>query len=84
MVITEENKTLVLLTYPTEKWRTFIDAYATQNPVPLVDVIFRTMKALEEMWNTWNDREIGKANCVGRGGGGGGGDWKPKTGGAPR
>ena len=45
---TDENKTIVLLTHPTEKKRTFIDAYATQDPLPRIDIIFRAMKALWE------------------------------------
>ena len=77
--ITDENKTITLLTHPTEKWRTFIDAYATQDPLPRVDVIFRAMKALEERWNSRNDREYAEANFVGRSGGGGSnGGFKPK------
>ena len=52
------------------KWRTFIDAYATQDPIPRVDVIFRAMKALEERWTSRNDREYEEANYMGRGGGG--------------
>ena len=55
--ITEENKTMVLVTHPTEKWRIYIDAYATQTAIPGVDAIFRAMKALEEHWISRNDRE---------------------------
>lgn len=76
---------MVLLTYPTEKWRTFMDAYATQDPLPNVSVIFRAMKSLEERWKTRNDRVVGEANYMGRIGGGGSGEgWKPMMGGAPR
>ena len=67
--ITDENKTIVLLTHPTEKWRTFIDAYATQDPLPRVDVIFRAMKALEERWTSRNVREYEEANFAGKSGG---------------
>ena len=83
--ITDENKTIVLLTHPTEKWRTFIDAYATQDPLPRVDVIFRAMKALEERWTSRNDREYEEANYMGRGGGGSSyGNYKAKGSGPPK
>ena len=56
-----------------------MDAYATQNPILEVSEIFRAMKALEERWNTGNDREVGEANYMGRAGKeGSGGVWKPK------
>ena len=85
LTITEHDKTLALLTHPSEKWRVFMDSYATQNPVPEVREIFRAMKGLEERWNTRNNREVGEANYVGRSGGvSGGGGWKPKIGGAPK
>ena len=85
LTITEHDKTLALLTHPSEKWRVFMDSYATQNPVPEVREIFRAMKGLEERWNTRNDREVGEANYVGRtGGGSGGGGLKPKIGGASK
>ena len=83
--LSEDNKTMILLTHPSAKWRGFIDSYATQDPLPTVSVIFRAMKAQEERWNARNDREVGEANYMGRAGGGGsGGGWKPKTSGAPR
>lgn len=47
----EVDKTTVLLPNPMEIWRPFMDAYATQNPLPTVDAIFRAMEALEERWN---------------------------------
>ena len=79
VAIDEENKTMVLLTHPTEKWRGFMDAYATQSPLPKVDVIFRAMKSLEERWTSRNEREHGEANYAGMRGVNGG--YKPKTGG---
>ena len=76
IVVLEEVKTLVLLTHPTEIWRTFMDAYATQIFAPTVSIILKSMKAQEEIWNSRNERAYGEANYVGRGGrdsGGGGG-----------
>ena len=85
LAISEEKKTMVLPTHPTEKWRTYTDVHATQNSLSSVDVILRAMKALKERWNTRNDWSIGEANYMGRGGGGGSGDgYKPKTGGTLR
>ena len=43
-----------------------MDAYAMQDSLPNVGVIFRAMRALEERWNTRNDREASEANCMGR------------------
>ena len=45
LAISEEKETMVLPTHPTAKWRTFMDAHATQNPLPSVDTILRAMKA---------------------------------------
>ena len=41
LAITENDKTMALLTHPSEKWRVFMDSYATQNPVREVREIFR-------------------------------------------
>ena len=75
LTITKNNKTLALLTHPLEKWRVFMDSYATKNPVLEVGEIFKAMKGPEERWNTRNDREIGEANYMGQTSGvsGGGG-----------
>ena len=58
--LSEDNKAMILLTHPSEKWRGFIDSYATQDPLPTVSVIFRAMKAQEERWNARNDEKSGK------------------------
>ena len=77
---TEDNKTMILFTHPSEAWRDFMDAYATRTPLPAVAEIFRAMKALEERRNMRNDREYAEANYVGRSGGGGSnGGYKPKV-----
>lgn len=48
VAIAEEEEMLVLLTHPTDKWRKFMDAYGTQNPMSTLDVIFRAINALKE------------------------------------
>ena len=73
VLVTEADSTMVLLTHPAERWRTFMDAYAITSPLPAVAEIFSSMKALEERWNMRNDREVGEANYMGRFGGGGSG-----------
>ena len=50
-----------------------MDAYATQNLAPIVDIIFKSMKAFEERWNSRNERE--QADFVGHGSG-----YLPKSG----
>ena len=45
VAITKDDKTLALHTHPTDKWRTFMDVYATHDLLLTVDVIFRAMKA---------------------------------------
>lgn len=35
LLVLEAKKTLVLLAHPTDKWRTFMEAYATQNHAPM-------------------------------------------------
>ena len=48
-----------------------MDGYATYDFVPLVDTIFRAIKALEKRWNTRNERDHSKAKYVGTINGGG-------------
>ena len=90
VLITEPECTMVLLTHPAERWRSFMDAYAIASPLPPVAEIFTSMKALEERWNMRNEREVAEANYMGKFGGGGnaggsgsgGGSssgWKPKV-----
>ena len=66
VMVTDADSTMVLLTHPVERWRTFMDAYAITSPLPAVAEIFSSMKDLEERWNMWNDREVDEANYVGR------------------
>ena len=77
---TEDNKTMILLTHPSEAWRDFMDAYATRTPLLAVAEIFRAMRALEGRRNMRNDREYAEANYVGRSSGGGSnGGYKSKV-----
>ena len=47
---------MALLTYPSKKWRAFLDPYATQNLVLEVREIFRVIKGFEKRWNVrWNE-----------------------------
>ena len=73
--VTEEDKTRVLTTHPSEKWTLFMDSFSHLDPHPPVSQIFRAMKSQEERWNVRNEHEYADANFAG-GGGPSNGDWK--------
>ena len=79
--LSEEEKTAALLTHPSQKWTTFMDSYATTDPLPPVSTIFRSMKSQEERWSARNDREYEEANYAGGGstGGASGSDWQRRS-----
>jgi len=81
--VSEEEKTRVLLTHCTERWRAFMDSYASSEPLPSAAVIFRAMKALEERWIMRNEHEYGEANYAGQSSGVRQ-PWSPRTGGPPK
>ena len=76
--LTEEDKTMVLLTHPSQKWTNFMDSYSNVEPLPPVSTIFRSMRSQEERWNARNDNEYAEANYVGRDGASGS-DWKRRS-----
>ena len=82
VMVTDRDSTMVLLTHPAERCTTFMDTYAITSPLPTVAEIFSSMKALEECWNMRNDREVTKANFMGRPGGGGSGGGSGSRGGS--
>ena len=75
---TPETQARVLMTYPTERWRSFVDTISMRMPPPTVADIFAGMKIIEERQNVRDEAEHGEANYarrfVGgyRGAGGGG------------
>ena len=79
--LTQDEKTAALLTHPSQKWMTFMDSYATTEPLPPVSTIFRAMKSQEERWSARNDREYEEANYAGGGstGGASGSDWQRRS-----
>ena len=76
--LTEEEKSAALLMRPSAKWTNFVDVYATMEPLPTADAIFRAMKSQEERLNTRNEEEYEEANFAGNPGGSAGGtsDWR--------
>lgn len=78
--LTEGEKSAALLMRPSAKWTNFVDVYATMEPLPTANSIFRAMKAQEERLNTRNEEEYEEANFAGNVGGrvkgAGGSDWK--------
>ena len=79
--LTEGDKTAVLLMHPSVKWKNFLDAYATIEPLPTTGTIFRAMKAHEERLNARNESEYEEANYGGNIGGSssGGSEWKRRS-----
>ena len=66
----DEVQARVLMTYPSNRWRQYVDNIAICSPTPIVVEIFAGMKMLEERQNVTDEAEHGEANYVGRGGGG--------------
>ena len=66
----DEVQTRVLMTYPSDRWRQYVDNIAIRGPAPTVAEIFVGMKMLEEGQNAKDEVEHGKARYGGRGGGG--------------
>ena len=58
------------MTYPSDRWRQYVDNIAIRSPAPTVAEIFARMKMLEERQNARDEFEHGEANYAGRGGGG--------------
>ena len=56
------QKTTVLLTHPTEKWKTFIDSISLQAPLPTTATIFQQMIILAEKWEARDEKEHTEAN----------------------
>ena len=65
---------------PSEKWTNFVDVYATMEPIPTANTIFRAMKSQEERLKTQNEEEYEEANFAGNSSGhvrgAGGSDWR--------
>ena len=66
----DEVQARVLMTYPSERWRQYVDNIAIRIPTPIVAEIFAGMKKLEERQNARDESEHGEANYAGWGGGG--------------
>ena len=66
----DEAQARVLMTYPSDRWRQYVDNIAIRNPAPTVAEIFAGMKMLEERQNATDEFEHGEANYAERGGGG--------------
>ena len=62
-----EVQARVLMTYPSERWRQYVDNIAIRSPAPIVAEIFASV--LEERQNARDELEHGEANYAGRGGG---------------
>ena len=60
--LTEMQKTTVLLTHPTEKWKTFIDSISLQAPLPTTATILQQMIILAEKWEARDEKEHTEAN----------------------
>ena len=65
-----EIQVRVLMTYPSERWRQYVDNIAIRSRAPTVAEIFAGMKMLAERQNARDEFEHGEANYAGRGGGG--------------
>ena len=66
----DEVQARVLMTYPSERWRQYVDNIAIRSSAPTVAKFFAGMKMLEERQNARDEFEHGEANYAGRGGGG--------------
>ena len=66
----DEVRARVLMTYPSERWRQYVDNIAIRIPAPTVAEIFAGMKMLEERQNARDESKHGEANYAGRRGGG--------------
>ena len=62
IVLSETLKTTVLLTHPTNHWRTFIDSISLQAPLPTTQIIFQQMIILAEKWEARDEKEHSEAN----------------------
>ena len=58
------------MTYPSDRWRRYVDNIAIRSRAPTVAEIFAGMKMLEERQNAKDEAEHGETNYAGRGGGG--------------
>ena len=67
---TRETQARVLMTYPTKRWRSFVDTISMRMPPPTIADIFGGMKIIEERQNVRDESEHGEANYAGRFGGG--------------
>ena len=56
------------MTYPSDRWRRYVDNIAIRSRAPIVAEIFACMKMLEERQNARDEAEHGEANYAGRGG----------------
>ena len=56
------QKTTILLTHPTERWKTFIDSVSLQAPLPTTAIIFQQMIILSEKWEARDEKERTEAN----------------------
>ena len=65
----DEVQARVLMTYPSDRWREYVDNIAIRSPAPTVAEIFAGMKMHEERQNARDEAEHGEANYAGRGGG---------------
>lgn len=83
VIVTEAEKTQVLMTNCSQKWINFMDGYSNRDPLPDVVEIFRAMKSQEERWTMRNEREYAEANFAGQLGGSSQ-PWKARIGGSPR
>ena len=66
----DEVQARVLMTYPSDRWRQYVDNIAIRGPAPTIAEIFAGMKMLKERQNARDEAEHGEANYAGRGGGG--------------
>ena len=62
IVLSETLKSTVLLTHPTDRWRTFIDSISLQAPLPTTAIIFQQMIILAEKWEARDEKEHAEAN----------------------
>ena len=58
------------MTYPSERWRSYVDTIALRQPAPTVAEIFAGMKILEERQNARDEAEHGEANYASKAAGG--------------
>ena len=64
IVLTENQKSTVLLTHPSERWRLTIDNISMQVPLPSTAAIFEQMIILNEKWEARDDKEHTEANMA--------------------